>query len=67
MKYNSLESCLIDLEKNGGLKGLGDEYYSLEEYWVDVTCVKCGHSADSTVKDLTVFFNKLSGNKYSAY
>jgi hypothetical protein len=54
-------------KKCGGLKGLGDEYYSLEEYWVDVTCVKCGHSADSTVKDLTVFFNKLSGNKYSAY
>jgi hypothetical protein len=45
--------------KCGGIKCVGEEYYSLGKYWVDVTCIKCGHSADIQVDKLNKILEKI--------
>ena len=47
----------------GGVKFVGAEYYALGEKWVDITCVKCGHSKDTTVKNLENLINRIEGKK----
>lgn len=39
----------------GGMKYVGDTYFAMNNYWVDVTCIKCAHSVDIEVGRL----NKL--------
>jgi hypothetical protein len=43
----------------GGAKYIGEEYYALGDTWVDVTCIKCGHSADIKVNDLHKMLEKI--------
>lgn len=43
----------------GGLKYIGDEYYAMGVYWVDVTCIACSHSKDIEVTKLYKFLYKL--------
>jgi RNase P subunit RPR2 len=50
-------------KKCGGMKYIGEEYYMLSEYWVDVTCIKCGHSVDIEVKRLNALLEKLESMK----
>jgi len=45
--------------KCGGRKYIGEQYYSLGQYWVDVTCIKCGHSADIQVDKLNKILEKI--------
>lgn len=45
--------------KCGGLKYIGEEYYSLGELWVDVTCIQCAHSVDIEVSKLNAFIEKV--------
>lgn len=47
----------------GGLKYIGNEFYMLSEYWVDVTCIKCGHSVDIQVNRLNRLIEKLERMK----
>ena len=48
--------------KCGGRKYIGDQYYSLGHYWVDVTCIQCGHSADIQVNKLNKILEKMQND-----
>jgi len=42
----------------GGTKYIGEQYYSLGELWVDVTCIQCAHSVDIEVAKLEKFIEQ---------
>lgn len=42
-----------------GRKYIGDEYYAMSQWFVDVTCIKCGHSKDIEVIELYKLCKKL--------
>jgi len=50
----------LTCDKCGGQKFAGAEYYSLGEYYVDITCVVCSDTKDVKVKDFKRFIAKLS-------
>lgn len=41
------------------MKYIGEEYHSLGELWVDVTCIQCAHSVDIEVNRLNAFIEKI--------
>ena len=45
--------------KCGGRKYIGDEYYAMSKWFVDVTCIKCSHSKDIEVLELLKLCHKL--------
>ena len=46
-------------QKCGGLKYVGDPYYAMQKYWVDITCVRCSHSSDIELKKLNRILGAL--------
>jgi len=42
-----------------GYKYIGDEYYAMSKWHVDLTCINCGHSKDIEVMDLYKLCLKL--------
>lgn len=38
---------------------VGDDYYAFGETWVDITCIKCAHSKDISVRELDSLLAKL--------
>jgi hypothetical protein len=49
--------------KCGGSKYIGEQYYSNEELWVDVTCIQCSHSVDIEVSKLEKFIEQTKKRK----
>jgi hypothetical protein len=43
----------------GGLKYVGEEYYAMERFWVDVSCFQCSHSVDIECDKLIKFLKIL--------
>lgn len=52
-------SVKLKCNKCGGQKFIGDEYYALGTYYVDITCVVCADSVDVEVEKLNKFLKKL--------
>lgn len=45
-----------------GRKYIGDEYYAMGAWYVDVTCLQCAHSVDISVEKLKEMLRKLEGS-----
>lgn len=43
----------------GGRKYVGDEYYAMSKWFVDITCISCAHSKDIEVIELYKLCLKL--------
>ena len=49
------------------MKYVGDPYYAMQRYWVDITCVRCSHSSDVELKKInrilkTLGFKEVNGS-----
>jgi hypothetical protein len=55
----SISKLRLKCAKCGGPKFIGDEYYALGTYYVDVTCVVCADSVDISVEKLNKFLDTL--------
>jgi len=42
----------------GGYKYIGDEYYCMSKWYVDITCINCSHSKDIEVEELLKLCHK---------
>jgi transcription elongation factor Elf1 len=51
----------------GGMKYVGDPYFAMQKYWVDVTCIKCSHSVDIEIKKLNTLLGKLGFKEIEDY
>lgn len=51
----------------GGMKYVGDPYFAMQKYWVDVTCIKCAHSVDIEITKLNRLLGKLGFNEIESY
>jgi hypothetical protein len=43
----------------GGRKCIGDEYYAMSQWFIDITCLNCADSKDIAVIDLLNLCHKL--------
>lgn len=50
-------------KKCGGQKFVGEEYYALGTYYVDITCVICGDSKDIEFEKLKMLLKKLNNEE----
>lgn len=41
------------------MKYVGDPYYAMQRYWVDITCVRCSHSSDVELKRINRILKAL--------
>jgi transcription elongation factor Elf1 len=55
IKLNSNFRC----SNCGGMKYVGDPYFAMQRYWIDVTCIKCAHSVDIEINRLNSLLSKI--------
>jgi transcription elongation factor Elf1 len=63
IKLNSNFRC----SNCGSMKYVGDPYFAMQRYWVDVTCIKCAHSVDIEITKLNRLLSKLGFKQIESY